>query len=74
VPTARSGHSFTYVGSFKYILYGGIDNSKKGSKILPTNDAFLMQMGNSKSTKPITFSLPYLKILSFLIYEEYMSD
>lgn len=29
VPTPRSGHSLTWVGGFSYLLYGGIDNSKK---------------------------------------------
>jgi hypothetical protein len=50
VPTPRSGHSFTHVGSVNYILYGGIDNSKKaGSKIMPNNDIFLMKVSSSKS-------------------------
>lgn len=48
VPTARSGHSFTQVGPNSYLLYGGIDNSKKGSKILPNNDIYTMKIGNSK--------------------------
>ena len=30
------------------MLYGGIDNSKKGNKILPQNDAYLMRVGQSK--------------------------
>ena len=48
VPTPRSGHSFTHVGGFNYLLYGGIDNSKKGGKILPCNDVFTMKIGTSK--------------------------
>jgi hypothetical protein len=50
VPTPRSGHSFTHVGSVNYVLYGGIDNSKKaGGKILPNNDIYLMKVSSSKS-------------------------
>jgi hypothetical protein len=49
VPTPRSGHSFTHVGSVNYILYGGIDNSKKnGGKIIPNNDIYLMKVSSSK--------------------------
>jgi hypothetical protein len=49
VPTPRSGHSFTHVGSVNYVLYGGIDNSKKnGGKIIPNNDLYLMKVGSSK--------------------------
>ncbi len=49
VPTPRSGHSFTHVGSVNYVLYGGIDNSKKnGGKIMPNNDLYLMKVGSSK--------------------------
>jgi hypothetical protein len=32
-----------------YLLYGGIDNSKKaGSKIMPNNDVYAMKIGSSK--------------------------
>lgn len=49
MPTPRSGHSFTHVGGANYLLYGGIDNSKKaGGKILPNNDVYAMKIGSSK--------------------------
>ena len=47
MPTPRSGHSFTYVGQFTYLLYGGIDNQKKGQKVIPTNDIYMMKIGRS---------------------------
>ena len=47
MPTPRSGHSFTYVGQFTYLLYGGIDNQKKGQKIIPCNDVYMMKIGRS---------------------------
>jgi hypothetical protein len=48
-PTPRSGHSFTHIGGVNYLLYGGIDNSKKaGGKILPNNDVYQMKIGSSK--------------------------
>ena len=51
MPTPRSGHSFTHIGGVNYLLYGGIDNSKKaGGKILPNNDVFQMKIGSSKLT------------------------
>lgn len=49
VPTPRSGHSLTHVGGFNYLLYGGIDNSKKGNKVLPNNDIYMMKLATSKS-------------------------
>lgn len=49
MPTPRSGHSFTYIGGVNYLLYGGIDNSKKsGGKIMPNNDVYMMKVGSSK--------------------------
>lgn len=49
MPTPRSGHSFTHVGGVNYLLYGGIDNSKKvGAKIMPNNDVYAMKIGSSK--------------------------
>lgn len=49
IPTPRSGHSFTHFGGVNYLLYGGIDNSKKaGSKIMPCNDAYTMKVGRGK--------------------------
>mmetsp|Transcript_7679 Transcript_7679/g.7086 ORF Transcript_7679/g.7086 Transcript_7679/m.7086 type:complete len:306 (+) Transcript_7679:36-953(+) len=45
IPTPRSGHSFTLISKFTYLLYGGIDNAKKGAKIVPTNDVYIMKMG-----------------------------
>jgi hypothetical protein len=48
VPTPRSGHSFTSLGGPSYLLYGGIDNTKKGNKILPNNDIYSMRIGSSK--------------------------
>lgn len=49
IPTPRSGHSFTHFGGVNYLLYGGIDNSKKaGSKIMPSNDAYTMKVGRGK--------------------------
>jgi hypothetical protein len=52
VPTPRSGHSFTHIGGFNYLLYGGIDNSKKGGKILPCNDIYQMKIGTSNTFPP----------------------
>ena len=49
MPTPRSGHSFTHIGGVNYLLYGGIDNSKKaGGKIMPNNDVYQMKIGSSK--------------------------
>lgn len=46
VPTPRSGHSYNHIGGVQYILYGGIDNSKKsGGKIMPNNDIYNMRVG-----------------------------
>lgn len=48
MPTARSGHTLTWFGGSNYVLYGGIDNTKKGNKILPVNDLYTMKVNNSK--------------------------
>jgi len=47
IPTPRSGHSFTLIHKFTYLLYGGIDNAKKGAKIMPNNDIYIMKMGKA---------------------------
>ena len=55
MPTPRSGHSFTHVGGVNYLLYGGIDNSKKvGGKIMPNNDVYAMKIGSSKYPAPVS--------------------
>ena len=54
MPNPRSGHTFTHYGGVNYVLYGGIDNSKKaGSKIMPNNDLYLMKVGSSKSNSNV---------------------
>ena len=49
-PSARSGHSFTWIGGYNYLLYGGIEDAKNG-KIAPTADLYTMKIGAGKLSK-----------------------
>jgi hypothetical protein len=46
-PSARSGHTFNWIGGYNYLLFGGIEDAKNG-KIAPTSDLYTMKMGPSK--------------------------
>jgi hypothetical protein len=48
-PTARSGHSFNWVGGQNYLLYGGIEEGKTG-KIAPDPDIYIMKLTGEKCT------------------------
>lgn len=48
-PSARSGHSFNWVGASNYLLYGGIEDSKNG-KVQPDGDIYIMRLQGDKGT------------------------
>jgi len=48
-PSARSGHSLTWIGAQNYLLYGGIEDSKSG-KIEPSSDLWTMKLGATDCT------------------------
>ena len=61
-PSARSGHSFTWIGGYNYLLYGGIEDAKNG-KIAPTGDLYTMKIGSCKSNTPhFTISLQFVHL------------
>jgi len=39
MPKPRSGHSLTWIGNTRYIMYGGIEDNK-GSKVVPSPDVW----------------------------------
>lgn len=42
-PQARSGHSFTQVGS-SFVLFGGVSSEQKGDRIMPNNDVYTLRL------------------------------
>jgi dynein heavy chain len=44
IPSARSGHSMTFVSS-QYVMFGGINVTRKNGKIVPCDDTFLFRIG-----------------------------
>jgi hypothetical protein len=58
-PSARSGHSFTWIGGYNYLLYGGIEDAKNG-KIAPSSDLYTMKLGPSKYFFPLFSSIQLL--------------
>lgn len=50
-PAPRSGHSISPIGTngVQFLMYGGIE-SKKGGKIQPTNDIYVMKLGGLQLT------------------------
>jgi len=47
VPSARSGHTLSWVGGQTYLLYGGVEDGKNG-KIQPDPDIYMMKLANDK--------------------------
>ena len=47
MPHPRSGHSLTYVGQNRYLMYGGIEDNHS-NKIVPNSDVWQLQVGPSK--------------------------
>ena len=47
-PKPRSGHSLTWVGANRYLMYGGIEDNQS-NKIVPTPDIWQLSVGQSKS-------------------------
>jgi hypothetical protein len=48
-PSARSGHSFNWIGAQNYLLYGGITDGKNG-KVFPDPDVYTMRLQGDKAT------------------------
>jgi len=44
MPHPRSGHSLTYVGQNRYLMYGGIEDNHS-NKIVPNSDVWQLQVG-----------------------------
>lgn len=50
MPASRSGHTLTWTGGYSYILYGGIEDFKKGStKIQPNSELYVMKMSTNEA-------------------------
>jgi len=42
-PSARSGHTLTWISGYNYLLYGGIEDTK-GGKVAPTGELYTMRL------------------------------
>ena len=47
MPKPRSGHSLTYVGQNRYLMYGGIEDNPH-NKIVPNAEVWQLMVANSK--------------------------
>ena len=47
MPKPRSGHSLTWVGNNRYIMYGGIEDNSN-SRVVPSNDVWQLTVLLSK--------------------------
>jgi len=55
MPKPRSGHSLTYVGNNRYLMYGGIEDNPN-NRVVPNGDVWQLQVGPSKSHSTILYS------------------
>ena len=47
MPKPRSGHTLTWVGQNKYLMYGGIEDNET-NRIVPTPDVWQLTVSSSK--------------------------